>query len=196
MFLASIRPLLSSNAKELSRVDQMGDNFAGVMTQKIEAMWAQKLGLNHYDSTLVDELLQLMTLSSVDYTIFFRKLSYIPDNISGLKESFYLPNSEEVDAQWSRWLKRWSDCIKSCGDLRGKSIEMKRINPKYTWREWLIVSAYKTAEQGDYSLIRELQAVFSNPYDEQTSEFESRYDRLRPKEFFDIGGVSHYSCSS
>ena len=73
---------------------------------------------------------------------------------------------------------------------------MKRINPKYAWREWLIAPAYKKAEEGDYSLIKELQAVLSNPYEEQSSELEAKYDRLKPEEFFSVGGVSHYSCSS
>ncbi len=46
---------------------------------------------------------------------------------------------------------------------------MKRINLKYTWREWLIAPAYEKAAQGDYTLTKELQAVFSNPYDDQRS---------------------------
>ncbi|MEC7984366.1 MAG: hypothetical protein VX278_04330, partial [Myxococcota bacterium] len=70
------------------------------------------------------------------------------------------------------------------------------INPKYAWREWLIVPAYQKAEQGDYSLIQELQAVLSNPYEEQTPAVEAKYDRLRPREYFQVGGISHYSCSS
>ena len=73
---------------------------------------------------------------------------------------------------------------------------MKRVNPKYTWREWLVAPAYQQAGQGDSSLIKELQQVFSHPYDEQTAELETRYDRLKPQDFFNAGGVSHYSCSS
>ena len=73
---------------------------------------------------------------------------------------------------------------------------MQRVNPKYTWREWLIVPAYEKAAQADYSLIKELQAVFSNPYTEQSAELNAKYNRLRPKEYFSAGGVSHYSCSS
>ena len=84
----------------------------------------------------------------------------------------------------------------SRNDFKVTCAAMKRINPKYTWREWLIAPAYKKAEQGDYTLIKELQAVFSNPYDEQSLEVATKYDRLKPKEFFNAGGVSHYSCSS
>jgi hypothetical protein len=38
--------------------------------------------------------------------------------------------------------------------------------------------------------------VLSNPYDGQSAAVEARYDRLKPMEFFNAGGVSHYSCSS
>ena len=196
MFWAAIRPLVSDNRQALARLDKIRDGFAEVMSQEVEAMWTKKLGLTIYDSTLVNELLKLMALSKVDYTIFFRKLSHIPNELSALKDSFYLPSSEQVDLLWDKWLQRWRDRITSCGDLRVTAAAMKRINPKYTWREWLIAPAYKKAEQGDYSLIKELQAVFSNPYDEQSLEVATKYDRLKPKEFFNAGGVSHYSCSS
>ena len=196
MFWSSIRPLLVDNTKALERLDQIRDGFSEAMSQEIEVMWAKKLGLMSYDATLVKELLKLMTLSKLDYTIFFRKLSHIPEKLITLKESFYFPTSERVDEQWSDWLQRWRDRIKSCGELRVTSAEMKRVNPKYTWREWLVVPAYKNAEQGDYSLIKELQAVFSNPYDEQSSNVDKKYNRLKPKKFFNAGGISHYSCSS
>ena len=73
---------------------------------------------------------------------------------------------------------------------------MKLINPKYTWREWLIAPAYQNAAQGDYGLIKELQAVFSQPYAEQSAAVAAKYDQLKPRQFFNAGGVSHYSCSS
>ena len=73
---------------------------------------------------------------------------------------------------------------------------MKRTNPKYTWREWLIVRAYEKAEQGDYSEIKDLQSIFSNPYEELTPDVEKKFDRLKPNNFFNVGGISHYSCSS
>jgi uncharacterized protein YdiU (UPF0061 family) len=73
---------------------------------------------------------------------------------------------------------------------------MKRVNPNITWREWLIAPAYEQAATGDVRLIQELQAVFRHPYDTQSPELEAKYNRLKPREFFNAGGVSHYSCSS
>ncbi|MCX5945488.1 MAG: protein adenylyltransferase SelO family protein [Cyanobacteria bacterium] len=196
MFWAALRLLLAADTEALARLDAIRDGFSSVMSREIEAMWASKLGLANYDAKLVNELLELMALTKVDYTILFRKLSVIPEQLLGLKESFYLPSSEQLDGQWAHWLQRWRDRITSSGDANVISAAMKRVNPKYTWREWLIAPAYQQAEQGDSSLIKDLQEVFSHPYDEQSAEVETMYDRLKPRDFFNAGGVSHYSCSS
>ena len=166
------------------------------MNQAIEAMWTSKLGLIHYDAPLVNELLELMVHSKADYTIFFRKLSAIPEQLSTLKESFYGPSSEALDGQWQSWLQRWRNRITDGSDPQATSAAMLCINPKYTWREWLVAPAYQQAAQGDNSLIQALQAVFSHPYDEQSAQVTATYDRLKPREYFNAGGVSHYSCSS
>ena len=196
MFWAAIRLLLADNTDALARLDQIRDGFAEAMNQEMEAMWASKLGLTSYDAPLVNELLQLMLLSKADYTILFRKLSDIPEQLSSLKESFYLPSSEKLDAQWESWLEQWRNQVRSGDDPSATSEAMKRVNPKYTWREWLIAPAYEKAAQGDYTLAKDLQAVFSKPYDEQSAEVQATYNRLKPREFFNAGGVSHYSCSS
>jgi uncharacterized protein YdiU (UPF0061 family) len=196
MFWASLRPLLEGNTEALARLDEIREGFAEVMGQELEAMWASKLGLNRYDAELVQELLQLMVSSKVDVTIFFRRLSDIPEQVSALQESFYVTCSEELDAQWKSWLQRWRGQITSSGDPRETAAAMKRVNPAVTWREWLIAPAYEQAAQGDYSLVRELQEVFRHPYEALPAELAATYDRLKPREFFNAGGVSHYSCSS
>jgi uncharacterized protein YdiU (UPF0061 family) len=196
MFWAAIRPLLAGNTDALARLDQIKDGIAAAMGQAIEAMWASKLGLISYDAALVNELLELLVLSKADYTIFFRSLSAIPDHLSSLKECFYLPSSEHLDAQWEGWLQRWRNRITDDGDRQATSEAMKRVNPSVTWREWLIAPAYVQAAQGDTILIRELQEVFRHPYEELSPELATKFNRLKPWEFFNAGGVSHYSCSS
>ncbi|MFM9104334.1 MAG: hypothetical protein ACKOPS_24690, partial [Cyanobium sp.] len=120
----------------------------------------------------------------------------ISEQLSALKQSFYLPSSEELDGQWSRWLERWGAAITAQGDPLATAAAMKAVNPAITWREWQVVPAYEQAAQGDTTLIRELQALFSRPYEAPAPQLAARYDRLKPREFFHAGGVSHYSCSS
>ena len=196
MFWKALRPLVSHNDRVLARLDAIKDGFSDAMSQAFEDMWARKLGLRQFDETLVQELLQLMIASKADYTMFFRQLSHIPTDIDGLKKSFYAPSSAEIDARLNGWLQRWRNRLASEGDLTERSAAMKRVNPKYAWREWLVAPAYQRAEEGDYSLIKDLQAVLNNPYEEQSLEVEAMFDRLRPKELFEVGGISHYSCSS
>ncbi|MFK8184239.1 MAG: YdiU family protein [Phormidesmis sp.] len=200
MFWKSVRPLLAEDAEALEQFDQVRKGFAEAMQQQLQQMWAAKLGLSEFHPELFKELIQLMTHSKVDYTIFFRELSHIPDDISALQKSFSgeisQPLDEQLDTQWQSWLKSWRDIVLNEGSLTELSTKMKQTNPKYAWREWLIVPAYQQAMQGDYTLVKELQAVLNHPYDEQSQAVEDKYYRLRPSAFSAVGGVSHYSCSS
>ncbi len=196
MFWKSVRPLLAEDTDALEQFDQVRRGFAEAMQKQIQIMWATKLGLTEFNPKLFKKLMQLMTDSEVDYTIFFRELSHIPDDISALKKSFYGEVSQQLYEQWQLWLKSWRDLVKNEDNLTEISEKMKQTNPKYTWREWLVVPAYQQAMQGDYTLVKELQAVLSAPYDEQSQAVEDKYYRLKPKAFSNVGGVSHYSCSS
>jgi uncharacterized protein YdiU (UPF0061 family) len=170
---------------------------------QMKKMWAAKLGLkeDEFDYELFSELQKLMVQTPVDYTIFFRELSSIPDDINTLKKSFYnrsnnnsAKNIEEMDKRWEEWLAKWKSLLS--GSREDVSKQMKLVNPKYILREWFVKPAYQQATTGDYSLIHELQDVMTQPYDEQSKEVEDKYYRLKPTEFFSVGGLSHLSCSS
>ncbi|MDN3684728.1 hypothetical protein QW180_18730 [Vibrio sinaloensis] len=81
-------------------------------------------------------------------------------------------------------MQQWRGLLNPEVDNKLISTQMKLVNPKYTWREWLVVPAYEQAEQGDYALIDELQSVFAKPYSEQDKSIEEKYDQLRPLEYF------------
>ena len=193
MFVKSLRPLLEGDSDALAQLDAIQEGFAAAMAQALETMWASKLGLSSYDPELMQELLQLLVSSRADYAIVFRRLSAIPESVEDLKASFYVPSSEELDQQWQAWLQRWRQQI---GDPAEAAAAMKRVNPAITWREWLVAPAYEQASVGNFSLIQELQTLFRDPYSEPSAQLAARYDQLKPREFFNAGGVSHYSCSS
>ena len=218
-FCTTLRPLLDHDPDAIRQLDAIADDFAKVMGEKLERMWASKLGLTSINVELLVELQTLMTTTPVDYTLFFRELSAVPDNIEPLKKSFYTDpdasdgsstrsaeNSRATDERWAEWLANWrsqigvDDPTKSATELARTRDElskaMKRVNPKYTLREWFLVAAYRQAAAGDYSAIRELQEVMTQPYAEQSKEMEEKYYRLKPSSLFHVGGVSHYSCSS
>ena len=156
------------------------------MNKEVKQMWANKLGLDQYDEIIVKELINLMVISKADYTILFRKLSEIPNNLASLRDCFYSTINNELNNRWDVWLKNWQSILKKNSTFKAKSTSMKSINPIYTWREWMVVHAYEQAEKGNYSTIKELQAVFSDPYTEQVSEIDQKYNRLKPKEYFNF----------
>ncbi len=196
MFWKAIRLLITDDAAALEQLDKICDGFKPKIKTTIQQMWADKLGLTHYNEALVNELFQLMVQTKVDFTIFFRELCKIPNDLSDLKTSFYALIPTDLEHQWQTWLQSWNELIEGRGDPTEITDKMKRVNPKYTWREWLVAPAYQQAKQGDYSLVKELQEVFSHPYEEQSQEIEEKYYRLKPDQYFNAGGISHYSCSS
>ncbi len=199
-FCTALRPLLAVHPGCLRQLDEIQGDFPQVMQDEMEKMWAAKLGLDAFDAELFSELATLMMQTPVDYTMFFRELSSVPDDVEGLKKSFYegrtyAADPEGLDKRWSAWLTQWKSCIRP-GAREELSHQMKGVNPKYSLREWFVLPAYQQAAEGNYTLLRELQEVMTQPYAEQSRDIEDKYYRLKPPELFDLGGSSHYSCSS
>lgn len=199
-FCSAVRPLLAGHPECLQQLEEIQSDFPKVMQAQMEKMWAAKLGLDAFDAALFRELATLMMQTPVDYTLFFRELSSLPDDIEPLKKSFYKgPNyaadPEGLDKHWSAWLTNWQSLIRP-GTREELSSQMKLINPKFSLREWFVVPAYQQAAAGNYALLRELQDVMTQPYAEQSEDVEKKYYRLKPPELFEVGGSSHYSCSS
>ncbi|MGB5766304.1 MAG: protein adenylyltransferase SelO family protein [Arenicellales bacterium] len=190
MFCTALMPLLESDDTAMRELEEIRSGFAKVMQTQMEKMLAAKLGLGTFNAALFSELATLMLQTSVDYTLFFRELSSIPDDIGPLKKSFYSDLNEEMDRRWSAWLDKWKALVTSTSE------QMKLVNPKYSLREWLLAPAYQQAVAGNYALLRELQEVMTQPYAEQSKDMEEKYYRLKPAEFSELGGVSHLSCSS
>ena len=200
MFCSALRPLLAANQDSLRQLDEIESDFPKAMQAQMEKMWAAKLGLATFHAALFSELETLMVQTPVDYTLFFRELSMVPDDIGLLKKSFYKSSSYHADPEaivkhWSEWLTKWKSLTQPCS-REELSSQMKLVNPKYSLREWFVVPAYQQAAAGDYSLLRELQDVMTQPYAEQSKDVEAKYYRLKPPELFEVGGSSHYSCSS
>lgn len=196
MFWTAVRPLLLPHSDALAQFDRIREDFSAIMQEKLETLWATKLGLKTFKPELFTDLLKLLMQSSADYTLFFRELSKMPASIDELNGCFYEGLSAEGARQWSHWLQQWRSVALNDQSIEQITQQMKSVNPKYTWREWLVVPAYEQAASGDYTLVKELQEVLTNPYAEQSQAVEDKYYRLRPAKFAEVGGVSHYSCSS
>jgi uncharacterized protein YdiU (UPF0061 family) len=220
MFCSTLRPLLAANEDSLRQLAEIESDFAKAMQSQMEKMWAAKLGLGTFHAALFSDLETLMVQTPVDYTLFFRELSMVPDDIASLKKSFYKDSRsamvslhptyetdpEGMENRWSEWLTKWKSLIGSTATTDANTAppcsreelarQMKLVNPKYSLREWFVAPAYQQATAGNYSLVRELQDVMTQPYAEQSKEVDAKYYKLKPPESFEVGGLSHYSCSS
>jgi uncharacterized protein YdiU (UPF0061 family) len=215
MFCSALQPLLTTQY-DLNELTTIQKEFTIIMHTKLEKMWAAKLGIYQlgeldkpFFTQLLSELDSLMKKTSVDYTLFFRELSSVPNTINCLKKSFYDYTTDEIvqekrDKEWAKWLEKWQLLLTSTNNVANLSPQlreniakqMKLVNPKYILREWFLVPAYKQAANGNYALVRTLQHIMTQPYAELSKEIEDEYYRLKPPEFFNVGGLSHLSCSS
>jgi len=201
MFCVALAPLFQTAPEGIDQLSEIRNGFAEEMTNKMEAMWAAKLGLCKFEPELFKELLALMTQTQADYTLFFRELSNLPEHIDLLTNTFSNVPSSKLNQRWEEWLQQWNTAINQANSTLSRSREecmqqMKKVNPKYTLREWFVQPAYQQAAEGNYGLIRELQEVMTQPYAEQSPEVEEKFYRLRPTELNELGGLCHYSCSS
>ncbi|MBA6399928.1 protein adenylyltransferase SelO family protein, partial [Colwellia sp. BRX10-4] len=121
MFCKALQPLVASHQDAIKNLDEIRMGFTTIMQEKMEKMWADKLGLHTFNAELLRELKTLMTQTAVDYTIFFRELSTVPSDIGPLKKSFYKnatynADPEGIDKRWSAWLTTWKSLNASTTD--------------------------------------------------------------------------------
>jgi uncharacterized protein YdiU (UPF0061 family) len=123
-----------------------------------------KLGLadaQPADRELVEGILKLLAQDSVDYTIFWRRLSRHAGGESAETVRDLFLDREAFDA----WLLQYSERLGSAG--RDPAAEhMLKTNPKYVLRNHLGELAIRQAKLKDYSEVENLLALVQAPYDE------------------------------
>ncbi|EPJ8781309.1 YdiU family protein [Pseudomonas aeruginosa] len=150
----------------------------------------RRLGLGiaaENDQPLVQELLQRMQGSAVDYSLFFRRLGEeTPERaLASLRDDF-------VDREaFDRWAEAYRRRVEEeGGDQESRRRRMHAVNPLYVLRNYLAQQAIEAAEQGDYTEVRLLHQVLSRPFEEQPGL--ERFTRRPP----DWGRHLEISCSS
>ena len=204
MFCAALLPLLGQNANAVRELEAILEALPETMSREMNRMWAKKMGLTEHSEGLFVELHVLMAETPVDYTIFWRELSSLPKNVEALRTSFYETrgayrrDSLAMEARWAAWLGKWHAVLAQEGRNQAEVVtKMKRVNPKYIPREWMMVEAYRSAtDEGDYSQVHRLHKVLEDPYDEQSEAVAALFYKKKEERLFDLGGTSHCSCSS
>lgn len=168
-------------------------------------MMKKKLGLFNNDikdTSLIETLENVLTLSETDMTIFFRCLSKFKKEgtdtgLEVVREAFYNPNeiSDSIAQQWRDWFENYQIRLKkeSLSDIERQQ-KMNSVNPKYVLRNYMAQLAIDDANKNDYSLINELFELLKKPYAEQP-QYEKWFAK-RPEWARHKVGCSMLSCSS
>jgi uncharacterized protein YdiU (UPF0061 family) len=164
-FAETLLPLLGED--EARSIELATAVIVGFM-DKFEGYWLagmrQKLGLQtaeEGDSALVRELLKILQENAVDFTLFFRRLSFVePRDVAGL---FKNPAAfEGWAAQWRARLGREDVAPEA------RAAAMGQVNPAFIPRNHRVEQALTAAvTQADFEPFHELLAVLQHPYEEQ-----------------------------
>ena len=185
--------------------------YSDVYEQQTRSMMAAKLGFSvHDDATdkLSRGLVALLIAVETDMTLFYRCLSAFnlqdsPESLDEVKlkrifaAAWY--RDEQIDSAYLQSLVEWLGDYRALAGRRqldeaARVSTMNRTNPKYVFRNYIAQQAIDRAEQGDLSMLHELQELYRRPYDEQPDK--TGYAEKRPEWARHRPGCSMLSCSS
>ena len=152
-----------------SAFQEVLDAFPGRVTEAYADGMAEKLGLGEFreeDWDLLDDLLELMQLHDVDFTLTFRRLTELadPDPYADRRtvgELFRFPDA------FDDWLDCWRDRLAE-RDLPSDAIAeaMRTTNPVVIPRNHRVNAAIDDAvEHGDLEAFHTLVDLLADPYD-------------------------------
>ncbi len=143
-------------------MESYNDMFIGKFKKRYFEIMKQKLGLYSSDiddTTLILRLFSALQAESIDYNSFFYNISC---------GDFDLLDTVQINAWFDLYRQRLEYEIVSKEERLKK---MRKINPKFILRNYMLQDAIDLAEQGDYTLVNNLLNISQNPFDEH-KEFE------------------------
>ncbi len=196
---SAIAPLLQNTDELVKVLDGYDDFFAS----RFYLMMGNKLGLDEVkpdDNKLIGGLEKTLRMIKPDMTIFYQLLIDLPSDISDkqdvvdrFKESFYKELLQEEAQAFCNWMKAYVERINSNTITREGSIKrMKKANPHFILRNYLLHQAIEDLEKGDDKLFVKLREAMKEPYSSKYDEFFAK----RPSWASQKAGCSMLSCSS
>ena len=187
----SIVPLFDNDLALIDEAENIEKYHYVIATNSLNDVWRRKLGLKKWKSvtaTLLSRLLDLMEKSKADYTIVWRRLIDV-DKVEDMLDAFYKDLSDATLAEWNVWISDWQS-------LNPDKELMKQNNPIYVPREWMLVDAYSKANDGDYSLVKELNELLKYPYEKQSQSMLEKYFKKADIKDQNKPGTAFVTCSS
>lgn len=204
----SLQPLLTNDG--VARVNGLIKRFHKDCTDRVRDIYRRKLGFKKVTwsegvGDLFSRLDDLLQESHMDWTMFWRELSWYPMLIPGKrfcedhdisKASYAKDLLETHREEWMKWIGDWFKLLGKEGiEFEDISTQMLNTNPKYIPREWMLNRAYKDVLKGDYSTLNELSMLFMDPYSDKLNKTD-RWYQLTPPELLNKPGICSMTCSS
>jgi uncharacterized protein YdiU (UPF0061 family) len=181
--MQALSPLI--NIDEMQKVLDGYEKFFNEEQMKI---MRAKLGLEKEeadDYKLIGALFELLQEQQIDYTYFFRTLSKYQGDREEILSIVLLKRPFEL------WLDKYDVRLeKEPTSAKERNTTMKKTNPKYILKNYMLQEAIEKAKEGDFSGVEALMTLAQAPFDEHP-EFE-RYAGETPVEHRSL----KLSCSS
>lgn len=195
----AILPLVQD--KELLRKEI--EEYEEIISAKYHLMMGNKLGLDEVsepDSELITDWEATLSKIKPDMTIFYQLLMNLPVDrgnedavLNHFDPCFYHILSTEECKEFYDLVQRYTERMKANTCSREDSLSrMKRHNPRFILRNYLLHQAIEALEKGDDKLFLKLQKAIKDPYSDQFDEFFAK----RPSWASNKAGCSMLSCSS
>lgn len=164
------------------------ESYKTVFPAEFEARMSAKLGLRSVrpgNKVVIESLLTMLAKDSVDYAIFWRRLSrhMTGSPLSEVRDLFL--DRSGFDA----WMLSYSELAGDTNHSEMASL-MHKTNPAYVLRNHLGEQTIRAAKQKDYRELHTLSQLLQSPFDEKP-DFES-YADFPP----DWASTIEISCSS
>lgn len=187
--------VLAQALSKIANLEKMQDYLHAFLPQHENVylqMMNKRIGLDPKNSgnnnlDLIVELLGALQSAQMDYNVFFHRLTNLEsfDDISSITDIAVFRQSIE---DWFESYKKV--CEKDGSTFEDRKIIMKKINPKYIIKNYMLQDAIEAAHEGNYTLVNDLLRIAQNPFDEHEA-FE-RYAQPTPMEYAN----TQLSCSS
>lgn len=151
----TLLPLIDADQdKGLAAAQTVLDGFDAAFHTAYYSGFGRKIGLQTVlksEHRLIDEMLDILAAETVDFTLFFRRLTTNPETARAL-----FTNTADFDD----WVERW--------ETLAPDVELMRAtNPIFIPRNHRLEEVIAAAEIGDYAPFERLIGILAEPFTEQ-----------------------------
>ena len=199
-FSESLMPLM----KNQSLLENEVERFKEYYTNDYFSMMARKYGLSNFNGEGAEDFLKSMEEAlfdlKIDYTLFFQYLISMSrseeakdETLDHFQDCFYQALEEAEAREFYNLIKVYKSLLKkdTISEDQSKQI-MRRANPRFILRNYLLHEASVKLENGDSSLFDELNIALQDPYSNEWDKFFCKRPGWAEKK----AGCSMLSCSS